>query len=144
MFTKGDIKKQVIDGTSYITFQPNTIVYAVPSGSKLAGAMLAAQLGVVFHTSYTGKKLADMKASFNIDINHLTNTKDVWFRDAYFVDASGTATFTAAETKEITGILSQAGSLFQQIKTGWKNHRGNARFGSVYSMVYSTKTDAIH
>jgi hypothetical protein len=115
MFTKGDIKKQVIDGTSYITFQPNTIVYAVPSGSKLASAMLAAQLGVVFHTSYTGKKLADMKASFNIDINHLTNTKDVWFRDAYFVDASGTATFTEQETKQITGILSDAGRLFQTI-----------------------------
>jgi hypothetical protein len=115
MFTKGDIKKQVIDGTSYITFQPNTIVYAVPSGSKLASAMLAAQLGVVFHTSYTGKKLADMKASFNIDINHLTNTKDVWFRDAYFVDASGTATFTEQETKQITGILADAGRLFQTI-----------------------------
>jgi Family of unknown function (DUF6267) len=115
MFTKGDIKKQVIDGTSYITFQPNTIVYAVPSDSKLASAMLAAQLGVVFHTSYTGKKLADMKASFNIDINHLTNTKDVWFRDAYFVDASGTATFTEQETKQITGILADAGRLFQTI-----------------------------
>jgi hypothetical protein len=115
MFTKGDIKKQVIDGTSYITFQPNTIVYAVPSGSKLASAMLAAQLGVVFHTSYTGKKLADMKASFNIDINHLTNTKDVWFRDAYFVDASGTATFTEQETKQINGILADAGRLFQTI-----------------------------
>ena len=115
MFTKGDIDKQVIDGTSYITFQPNTIVYAVPSSSKLARAMLDAQLGVVFHTSYTGKTMADMKASFNIDINHLTNTKDVWFRDAYFVDASGTATFTEEETKEITGILSDAGRLFQTI-----------------------------
>ena len=115
MFTKGDIDKQVIDGTSYITFQPNTIVYAVPSSSKLARAMLDAQLGVVFHTSYTGKTMADMKASFNIDINHLTTTKDVWFRDAYFVDASGTATFTEEETKEITGILSDAGRLFQTI-----------------------------
>ena len=115
MFTKGDITKQVIDGTSYITFQPNTIVYAVPSDSKLASAMLAAQLGVVFHTSYTGKTMADMKASFNIDIKNLATTKDVWFRDAYFVDASGTATFTEEETKEITGILSDAGRLFQTI-----------------------------
>ena len=115
MFTKGDIDKQVIDGTSYITFQPNTIVYAVPSSSKLARAMLDAQLGVVFHTSYTGKTMADMKASFNIDINHLSTTKDVWFRDAYFVDASGTATFTEEETKEITYKLSDAGRLFQTI-----------------------------
>lgn len=115
MFTKGDIDKQVIDGTSYITFQPNTIVYAVPAASKLARSMLDAQLGVVFHTSYTGKKIQDMKASFNVDIGKLSTTKDVWFRDASFVDASGTATFTEAETKDITYVLSQAGSLFQQI-----------------------------
>ena len=115
MFTKGDIDKQVIDGVPYITFQPNTIVYAVPSGSKLARAMLDAQLGVVFHTSYTGKTLEDMKASFNIDIKNLQTTKDVWFRDAYFVDASGTATFTEEETKHITEVLSRAGKLFQII-----------------------------
>ena len=77
--------------------------------------MLAAQLGVVFHTSYTGKTISDMKASFNVDIGKLSTTKDVWFRDASFVDASGTATFTEEETKEITRVLSQAGSLFQQI-----------------------------
>lgn len=112
MFTKGDIDKQVIDGTSYITFQPNTIVYAVPSEAKLARAMLDAQIGVVFHTSYTGKTMEDMKASFNIDIKNLSTTKDVWFRDAYFVDASGTATFTAEETKQITAILSTVGSTF--------------------------------
>jgi hypothetical protein len=56
-----------------------------------------------------------MKASFNVDIGKLSTTKDVWFRDASFVDASGTATFTEDETKEITRVLSQAGSLFQQI-----------------------------
>jgi hypothetical protein len=98
MFAKGDIDKKVIDGQSYITFQPNTIVYAVPSDAKLARMMLDAQMGIVFHTSYTGKTMADMKASFNIDIGHLTTTKDVWFRDASFTDASGTATFTAEET----------------------------------------------
>jgi len=117
MFAKGDIDKKVIDGTSYITFQPNTIVYAVPADSALAKTMLAAQLGIVFHTSYTGKTFADMKASFNIDINHLKTTKDVWFRDAYFVDASGTASFTEAETKEITYILSQAGTIFQKMNS---------------------------
>ena len=90
MFSKGDINTQTIDGEEYITFQPNTIVYAVPSDSKLAKAMTSAQMGIVFHTSYTGKTFSDMKASFNIDINHLSTTKDVWFRDAYFVDASGT------------------------------------------------------
>jgi len=115
MFSKGDVKSQTIDGVEYITFQPNTLVYAVPTESKLAKTMLAAQMGIVFHTSYTGKTFSDMKASFNIDIKNLTTTKDVWFRDAYFTDASGTATFTKEETVEITGILADAGRLFNQI-----------------------------
>lgn len=113
LFIKGSIDKQVIDSVSYITFQPNTIVYAVPSDSKLAQTMLNAQLGIVFHTSYTGKTMEDMKASFNIDIKNLSTTKDVWFRDANFVDASGTATFTAEESKAITRILSDVGSIFR-------------------------------
>jgi len=117
MFAKGDIKEETIDGQDYITFQPNTIVYAVPADSKLADMMLAAQIGIVFHTSYTGKSMDDMKASFNIDINNLTRTKDVWFRDAYFVDASGTATFTEDETKQINRVLSDAGSRFRSISS---------------------------
>jgi hypothetical protein len=114
MFAKGDLSNKTLDGEDYITFQPNTLVYAVPTDSKLAKTMQAAQLGVVFHTSYTGKTFADMKASFNIDIKNLTPTKDVWFRDAYFTDASGTASFTEEETKTITSILSTVGSTFKQ------------------------------
>jgi hypothetical protein len=115
MFSKGDISKETISGEEYIIFQPNTIVYAVPTKSKLAQTMLAAQIGVVFHTSYSGKSLETMKASFNIDIGHLKTTKDVWFRDASFTDASGTATFTEEETAAITSILSNAGRLFNTI-----------------------------
>jgi len=115
MFSKGDIEHETIDGEDYIIFQPNTIVYAVPTKSKLAQSMLAAQIGVVFHTSYSGKTLETMKASFNIDIGHLKTTKDVWFRDASFTDASGSATFTEEETASLTSILSQAGRVFQSI-----------------------------
>ena len=115
MFTKGDLKRENIDGTDYFIFQPNTIVYAVPVSSKLGQMMNAAQIGVVFHTSYTGQKMEDMKASFNIDVGRLSMTKDVWFRDASFTDASGSATFTEGETKEITHILSQAGRTLQTI-----------------------------
>ena len=115
MFTRGDLKKETIDGESYITFQPNTIVYAVPSTSKLAQSMMAAQIGVVFHTTYSGKTMEDMKATFNVNLGGLKTTKNVWYRDASFTDASGSATFTEAETKQISRILSQAGTLFQNI-----------------------------
>jgi hypothetical protein len=137
MFAKGDIDKKTIDGQSYITFQPNTIVYAVPSDAKLARMMLDAQMGIVFHTSYTGKTMADMKASFNIDIGHLTTTKDVWFRDASFTDASGTATFTAEETAAITSILSQAGRTFQSINPLNLNRISNSEIIMTYIKTFN-------
>lgn len=112
LFTKGDISKETIDGSDYIVFQPNTIAYAVPADSNLARIMLAAQIGVVFHTTYSGKKMEDMKASFGASVGHLKPNKNVWYRDASFTDASGTATFTSEETKEITEILSRAGTIF--------------------------------
>ena len=115
MFTRGDLKRETIDGEKYLIFQPNTIVYAVPVNTKLADMISDAQIGIVFHTSYSGRTLETMKASFNIDIGHLSKTKDVWFRDASFVDASGTASFTETETKTVTSILSAAGRVFQTI-----------------------------
>jgi hypothetical protein len=72
-------------------------------------------MGIVWHTTYSGKKMADMKASFGADISTLKASRNVWYRDASYVDASGTATFTLEETKELTSILSQAGSLFRTI-----------------------------
>ena len=135
LFTKGDIKRQNIDGTSYITFQPNTIVYAVPSETKIAQNMMKAQLGIVFHTSYSGRTIDTLKASFNIDIGYLKSTADVWYRDATFVDTSGTSTFTVAETKRITSILSEAGRVFQSINALTLN-----RIASVEKILLQIKT----
>lgn len=114
MFTD-DIESENIDGTSYLTFQPNTIVYAVPTDSPLGKIMSKAKLGIVWHTTYTGKSLADMKASFGADISKLKKPSSVWMDDATYKDTSGSATFTASETDTITGTLSQVGKTFQKI-----------------------------
>tara|TARA_R110000772_G_scaffold99174_3_gene198875 strand:- start:4460 stop:5683 length:1224 start_codon:yes stop_codon:yes gene_type:complete len=115
MFINADLKGDTIDNERYITFQPNTIVYAVPQNSTLANQITSAKMGIVWHTTYTGKKISDMKASYGVNIGRLSNSKNVWYRDASFVDTSGSATFTKDETAQLTAILSQAGSLFRQI-----------------------------
>lgn len=115
MFTSADLKTERIEDKQYITFQPNTIVYAIPADSNLAKSVTAAKMGIVWHTTYDGDTMADMNASFGADISGLKNSRNVWYRDASFVDASGTATFTLNETKELNTILSQAGSLFRTI-----------------------------
>ena len=113
MFTKDDLKKETIDGKQYITFQPNTIVYAVPVES--AGKILSSSMGIVFHTTYSGNTMEDMSASFNVNLRGLTKNSGVWFSDADYKDTSGTINFNKAETTAITGILSDAGKTFRKI-----------------------------
>ena len=114
MFTD-DVEKTTIDGMVYYTFQPNTIVYAVDIDSDVGKQINKAKIGVVWHTTYTGKSLPDMKASFGANISGLRKPSSVWMDDATYKDTSGRATFTAKETANITSILSQTGSTFQKI-----------------------------
>ena len=117
MFTKGDVKTEKIDGTSYFTFHPNTIVYAVPTNSKLGKRVASANIGIVWHTTYTGSELGSMSASFGKNIaTGLKDTKNVWSADAVYTDASGTATFTKAESKELAAKLKAAESTVKKVK----------------------------
>ena len=117
MFTNGDVKLETIDAEKYFTFHPNTIVYAVPVGSTLGQQIKTAEIGVVWHTTYTGTSFETMSASFGQSIvQHMKQIPSVWMDDANYKDYSGTATFTEAETKQVTAILSKAGSLFNNIK----------------------------
>lgn len=122
MFGPGDINREEIDGESYVTFQPNTIVYAAPVGTPLARQFTSAKIGIVWHTTYTGRSLDKMKASFGRGIaNKMRANKNVWVDDATYKDHSGTVTFTKIETAKITEILSNSGKLFQTISSAVMN-----------------------
>ena len=117
LYAKDDIKETTIDGESYITFHPNTIVYAVPKSSDLAKQILASKIGVVWHTTYRGSSFEEMSASFGEEIaSGLKQTASVWSVDAVYKDVSGTATFTKKESAEVTKILSAAGKKFNSIR----------------------------
>lgn len=116
MFTHDTLKISTVDGEKYITFHPNTIVYAVPLKDPLARKIINAKIGVVWHTTYSGNTFETMKASFGHSIvDKLKNVPSVWMTDATYKDYSGTATFTKQETDEITTILSHAGKVFNTI-----------------------------
>ena len=126
LYSKKDIKTVEIDGESYITFHPNTIVYAIPAKSELAKTILASNIGVVWHTVYRGATFETMSASFGEEIaSDLTKSRNVWAVDASYKDASGTATFNKRETTKITKILSDAGKSFQKIKPETLNNISN-------------------
>ena len=115
MYTKDDLKREEIGGESYITFQPNTIVYAVPVKTKLAAKIMSSNMGIVWHTTYSGDTMEDMTASFGVNAGAFRERTSVWQADASFKDQSGTATMTNKETGDVTAILKKAGSLFQKL-----------------------------
>ena len=122
MFTQNDLESTNVDGIQYITFQPNTIVYAVPARSALAQKILKAKIGIVFHTTYTGTSLEEMGASFGADVSGLGNSDSIWYSSAEYEDKSGTVTFTKQETSVITGFLSNAGKAFRKVKSAQLNN----------------------
>ena len=108
LFTPGDIKSVSIRGENAIAFRPNTITYAVPENTDLAKKILQAKLGIIFHTTYTGRKMSDLKASFGVNVNRFTKTPSVFFDDASYKDASGVATFSATESEQYDSLLRMA------------------------------------
>ena len=105
LYTKGDLSSQTIDGESMLTFTPNTITYAVPSNSDLASKINSSQMGIVFHTTYSGNTIENLKASFGADVSGLKKTNKVWYQDADYRDVSGRATMTAKQEREIQNYI---------------------------------------
>ena len=96
MFTN-DKKQQSIQNKSYITFRPNTITYAVEPTTPLGNEIQAAQIGIVFHTKYTGASISQMKASFDVGDDDFRSGGVVWAQKATFEDVTGQAAFTPQE-----------------------------------------------
>lgn len=107
LFTRGMLKKVKFKGVPYISFKPNTISYMVPDASDVAKKMKSANLGVVFHTTYSGKTMSEMRASFGFNNQKLTKNPKVWLADATFRDESGVATFSYDETQEIYKLIDE-------------------------------------
>ena len=120
MFEKKDLKDEKIKGETFTTFHPNTIVYAVPKTSKLGKTINKADIGIVWHTKYTGSSFETMNAEFGVDIvkDIPKKTSKVWMVDATLRDLSGTATLTDDETTMLNANLSAAGKTFRKISSG--------------------------
>ena len=121
-----DKYEAVIGGETCIAFQPNTIVYAVPKDSDIGEKIDQAKFGIVFHTSYSGRSLDAMSASFG-DIYVQGNT-DVFVTSSDFKNASGEANMSAAEKTVYTnlvnkteGSLKQASRFLDMMKTNDMN-----------------------
>ena len=114
LFGPGDLSTNTIDGEKYVTFHPNTIVYAVPASSPSARDILSAKIGIVWHTTYTGSSFESMRASYGVNVNRFKKSKHVWSQDAMLRDLTN-VTMSKEDTDQVNEYLSTAGKLFNQI-----------------------------
>lgn len=141
MFEKKDLKKENINGEPHITFHPNTIVYAVPAKSQIGKEISKAEVGIVWHTSYSGANFESMNAEFGKDIvPKLKKSSKVWMVDATLKDLSGTATLTAKDSLEVSKKLSDAGKIFRKISSGvLKEIESNKELNLIINVYNNTK-----
>ena len=114
LYGPGDVKKKKINGEEYLTFHPNTIVYAVPSKSPGAAAIKQSKIGIVWHTTYRGSTFPSMRASYGVDVSKFKSSRAVWSQDAMLRDLTN-VTMSKSDTEKVNEYLSQAGKLFNQI-----------------------------
>ena len=116
LFTKGDLETKKIGDENMTTFTPNTITYAVPTGSKLEKSMSRAKIGIVWHTTYSGDTMSAMSANYGADSSKLRKSNAVWSTDASFNDESGTVTMTTSETDKFNRVLNMANGSLKKAK----------------------------
>jgi hypothetical protein len=112
LFTSESKSRKSIGGEECISFQPNTITYAVPIGTPMAKMVDKAKIGIVFHTRYSGDSLSEMSAIFGVPT--INSTDDVAVFSSTFTDASDAAKMNQLESQKYNSAVNKAdGSLKQ-------------------------------
>lgn len=105
MFEKSDLRVIDYDDERLVTFKPNTITYGIPVDSDLGKEITNAEIGIVFHTRYSGESLSQLSKSQDVNNSEFTKSSQVWARDAKFTDLAGTATLTKEEESLVDSNL---------------------------------------
>ncbi len=139
LYSRSDISSDTIEGQKYVTFHPNTIVYAVPAGTAQSKEILGSKLGIVWHTTYTGSSFESMKASYGVDTWKFKKSKNVWSQDAILRDMTSMS-MSAKDTKEVNEHLSNAGKIFNKIASSTlktlENDQGLAQLIETYNNTF--------
>ena len=136
LYTDDDITRKNLNGVPHITFTPNTITYAVPEDSDLGKQIDTAKVGIIFHTTYNGEIFADMTASAGADTESFTQTPDVFFDNAVYKDVSGSAKFTADETKQFMNGIDKLETLLNNVPRDLSNLLGTNQDFVPYFQMY--------
>jgi len=113
MYGKEDLTKNK-NGT--YSFTPNTITYTTDNSEQTRSAEVA-NIGVVVHSRYVGKNLADAKVSFDVDQSQFKRNPDVHMVNP---EISG-ANIKPVEKKKYEAELQQATDIYKTLDDDFFN-----------------------
>ena len=114
LFTSDDKKMATVNGEKSVIFTPNTITYAVPVAStSMYSRIRSAKIGIIFHTSYSGKTMKGLKASFGASVSGLRKNSNVFFDNAKYQQSEDPG-LTKGEEKQFNSAIAMAqGSVYK-------------------------------
>ena len=109
LFDNKSLQDTEIDGEKYWAFHPNTIYYVVPKASELGELINKAEVGITWHTRYTGPDLQNVQANYNAEASELKMIDKMLMTDPYVKSFAGLVNFTDEESKHVENTLDELG-----------------------------------
>ena len=132
-----------IMGKSLLSFRPNTITYAVEPDSTIGRKIANANVGIVFHTKYSGPSMDQLNASFGVSKSDYSESRDVFATAATFTNVGGVASFSQDEyqkyqaaVRQAEGSVKKAGGIFSKIQSGKKSLQFDTLFLQFFNGYY--------
>lgn len=107
LFHRDDLKEEKIDGETLITFQPNTIIYAVDKLDPIYSLIKRAEVGIAWHTVYEGPNFDELKISFSANVDNLSLVPEVFQMDPKLPSIAKEGTLSLEESISAGNLLSE-------------------------------------
>ena len=89
-------------------FKPNTISYCVEVDSDMGRQIAKSEIGIVFHTRYSGSSIDSMSAGFGVNVKPLQGVDSVAVFSSEFTNVNGMANLSPAELSKINLTIASA------------------------------------
>jgi len=93
-------KTTLVSEKNHYSFHPNTIVYKVEKDSDIGKKISQSDIGVVWHTRYTGDSLDNISAKYDTKVSELKENSKVFMADPYIASLAGYVTLLENEKIE--------------------------------------------
>lgn len=144
---QGDLlfsKDSLEEFEEYLTFQPNTIMYAVPKESEAGKMLKQKDAGIAVHTVYSGS-IGDFDQSFDINVTEEMPSKPegLFIMDCFVPNLSGNLSYTAQETSIMQDMIDELKEAHNVLTTHFSKQYNrlcdNEEFIKMYFQTYQNK-----